>query len=205
MDIRKPKGTKKTATANEDQTLIRSLAKKYLPFLNRCLSILPKRLSEVAKSGGGGELALELFQVYKLCLDCLDAVASQLACKPYSVELIRVRMMHCFEACGLYEDAETEGLGILERIRLVGYASKSVKMKKKFLPEVDKGGGDIDFCVLVVETTVMLVKCAAMGRSQEVGYFRRVLDLVEEVRPWFRSVKIHCWKHVLYSAWDMDT
>ncbi|KAF7803655.1 separase isoform X2 [Senna tora] len=187
QDLRKSKGTKKSAKANDDQTLIRSLAKKFLPFLNRCLSILPKRLSEVAESGGGGkDVDLELFEVYRLCLDCLNVVASQLACKPYSVELMRVRMMRCLEACGRYEDAEIEGLGILERIRLTGYASKSVKMKNKFLPQVDKGGGDQDFCLLVVENVVMLVKCAAMGRSQEGVHFSRVLDLVEEVRSWFR-------------------
>ncbi|KAI9087156.1 hypothetical protein K1719_030791 [Acacia pycnantha] len=185
-DLRKPKGTKKSAKANEDQSLVRSLAKKYLSFLNRCLSILPKRLLELSKSGGGGDLAHELFEVYQLCLDCLDSVASQLACKPYSVELMRLRMMHCLEACGRYEESETEGFRILERIRFTGYASKSVRMKNKLLPEVDKGCEDKDFCVLVVETTVTLVKCAAMGRSQDGGYYMRVLDLVEEARPWLR-------------------
>ncbi|XP_054803798.1 separase isoform X2 [Prosopis cineraria] len=185
-DLRKPKGTKKSAKANEEQSLVRSLAKKYLSFLNRCLSILPKRLSELSKSGGGGDLAHELFQVYNLCLDCLDSVASQLACKPYSVELMRLRMMHCLEVCGRYDESEIEGLKILERIRFTRYASKSVRMKNKFLPEVDKSGGDKDFCVLVVETTLTLVKCAAMGRSQDGGCFRRVLDLVEEVWPWLR-------------------
>lgn len=192
LDLRKPKGTKKSAKANEDQTLVRSLAKKFVPFLNRCFSILPKRLSELSNSGGGGgDLALELFEVYKLCLDCLEAVSSQLACKPHSIELMRVRMIHSMEACGRYEDAETVSLGILERIRFTGYASKSVKMKNKFLPDVNKGGDDKDFSLLVVENVSTLLKCVAMGRSQEAVHFRRVLDLMEEVRPWFRSVEIY--------------
>lgn len=191
-DLRKPKGTKKSAKANEDQPVVRSLAKKYVSFLNRCLSILPKRLSELSKSGGGGDLAHGLFEVYKLCLDCLDSVASQLACKPYSVELMRLRMMHSLEVCGRYEESETEGFRILDRIRFTGYASKSVRMKNKLLPEVDKGGGDRDFCILVVETAVTLVKCAAMGRSQDGGYYRRVLDLVEEVWPWLRFGNLLC-------------
>ncbi|KAI9073809.1 hypothetical protein K1719_044211 [Acacia pycnantha] len=60
-------------------------------------------------------------------------------------------------------------------------------MKNKLLPEVDKGCEDKDFCVLVVETTVTLVKCAAMGRCQDGGYYMRVLDLVEEAQPWLRG------------------
>ncbi|KAI4296272.1 hypothetical protein L6164_036245 [Bauhinia variegata] len=180
--------TKKKAKKDEAQTSIRSLGKKFLPFLNRSFSILPKRIPEVWKSGGSEDLVLELFQIYRLCLDCLDVVAPLLACKPYLVDLERVRMMHCLAKCDRFRDAELEGLRVLDRVRLINFIySKSVKSKNKFLPEVDRGGGgDNDFVLMVVEVVVTLVKCAAMGESKEGEYFRTVLDLVEEVRPWLR-------------------
>ncbi|KAJ7946655.1 putative Separase [Quillaja saponaria] len=180
---RKPK---KSTKPQEDQSLIRSLAKKFLSFLNRTLSILPRRLPEVSKSGGDEELALELFEIYKLCLDCLDMVSSQLVCKPYSVDLQRVRMVHCLEAWGWYKEAEVEGLRILERLQAINFGSKSVKKVEKFVPDVGKGGDDKEFAFLVVEIIATLVKCSALGQSREGADYNRVLNLVEEVRPWFR-------------------
>ncbi|MED6119530.1 hypothetical protein PIB30_012720 [Stylosanthes scabra] len=182
-----------SSKSKPDQTLIRSLAKRFLPFLNTSLSVLPKHLTHISKSSSSSSdaLVLELFQVYKLCLDCLESVVSQLESKPFSVEFLRVRMMQCLEACGRVDDAEAEGLRILEKLRAT---SKSTKRKAKILPEVDKGGiGDKDkeLCLLVVQIVVALVRCAAAaaaGTSNEYGRFRRVLDLVEEVRPWLRGL-----------------
>ncbi|KAM1120311.1 hypothetical protein ACFX14_044496 [Malus domestica] len=62
-----PKNQKST----KSQTL-RSLAKKFLPFLNRALSLLPKRLADPSKLDE--EVALELSDIYRLCLYCLTAV-----------------------------------------------------------------------------------------------------------------------------------
>ncbi|MED6157432.1 hypothetical protein PIB30_023003 [Stylosanthes scabra] len=179
-----------SSKSKPDQTLIRSLAKRFLPFLNTSLSLLPKHLTHISKSSSSSSDAgvLELFQVYKLCLDCLDSVVSQLESKPFSVEFLRVRMMQCLEACGRVDDAEAEGLRILEKLRST---SKSTKRKAKILPEVDKGGiadKDKELCLLVVQIVVALVRCAAVGTSNEYGRFRRVLDLVEEVRPWLRGL-----------------
>ncbi|KAJ7968102.1 separase [Quillaja saponaria] len=193
-DLSNPKKPKKSTKPHEDQSSIRSLAKKFLSFLNRTLSILPKRLPEVSKSGGDEDLALELFEIYKLCLDCLDMVSSQLACKPYSVDVQRVRMVHCLEAWGRYKDAEVEGLRVLERLRAISFSSKSVKNVGKFVPDVDKGGGDKEFAFLVVEIVATLVKCTALGQSQEGGDYDRVLILLEEVRPWFRVLDANAYE-----------
>ncbi|RDX78338.1 Separase, partial [Mucuna pruriens] len=172
---------KPTKKSKNDQTLIRSLAKRFLSFLNASLSILPKRLPEVSKSNDA-VLLLELLRVYRLCLDCLDAVSSQLASKPFCVEFQRLRLIHCLESCALLHEAETEGLGVLEKLR-------PPKRKGKLLPEIDKGGGDgKDLCSLVVEIVASLVKCAAAGLAKEDAHFRKVLQLVEEVTPWLRGL-----------------
>ncbi|KAG4399168.1 hypothetical protein GLYMA_08G184200v4 [Glycine max] len=172
---------KPTKKPNPDQTLIRSLAKRFLSFLNASLSLLPKRLPEVSKSNDSDAVfLLELLRVYRLCLDCLDVVASQLASKPFSVELQRLRLIHCLESCGLLEEAQSEGFGVLEKLR-------PAKTKGKLLPEIDKGSGDDkELCYLVVDIVVSLVRCAAAGLAKEDGHFRKVLQLVEEVNPWLR-------------------
>ncbi|CAJ1963611.1 unnamed protein product [Sphenostylis stenocarpa] len=171
---------KSTKKSNPDPTLIRSLAKRFLSFLNSSLSILPKRIPEISKSNDG-VLLLELFRVYRLCLDCLDTVCSQLASKPFSVEFQRLRLMNCLESCALFAEAEVEGLRLLEKLR-------PVKTKDKLLPEIDKGCGDgKDLCSLVVNIAVSLVRCASAGLAKDV-HFRKVLQLVEEVTPWLREL-----------------
>ncbi|XP_022978634.1 separase isoform X2 [Cucurbita maxima] len=180
-DIKNPKKSKKSAKPSDDSSAIRSLAKKFLVFLNRALSILPKRLSEPSKLGNDLELALEFFEIYKLCLACLESLTSQLSCKPYTVDVQRVRMVHYMEDWGLFKDAEAEGFRILERLRVIGRTSDC-----RVIRDRDKGGGDKDFCLLFAEVVVTLVKCAASGRSKESGAYRRLLGLVEEVGPWFR-------------------
>ncbi|KAK7328241.1 hypothetical protein VNO77_22343 [Canavalia gladiata] len=172
---------KLTKKSNHDRTLIRSLAKRFLPFLNVSLSILPKRLPEVSKSNDA-VLLRELLHVYRLCLDCLEVVASQLDSKPFPAEFQRLRLMHCLEACGLLQEAEAEGLGVLEKLR-------PVKRKGKLLPEIDKAGGDAKhLCSLVVEIVVSLVRCAAMGLAKEDDHFKKVLQLVDEGSPWLRGL-----------------
>ncbi|XP_014518647.1 separase isoform X1 [Vigna radiata var. radiata] len=177
---------KSTKKSKPDPTLIRSLAKRFLSFLNSSLSILPKRLPELSKSKDA-VLVLELLRVYRLCLDCLDTVASQLASKPFSVEFQRLRLMHCLESCALFAEAEVEGLGLLERLR-------QPKRKGKLLPEIDKGGGDgKDLCSLVVDIAVSLVRCASAGLAKEDHNFRKVLQLVDEVTPWL--MELDCNSH----------
>ena len=63
------------------------------------------------------------------------------------------------------------------------------KRKGKLLPEIDKGSGEgKELCSLVVDIVVSLLRCAAAGLAKEDAHFRKVLQLVEEVNPWLRSV-----------------
>ncbi|KAL2324767.1 hypothetical protein Fmac_023825 [Flemingia macrophylla] len=167
-----------------DQTLIRSLAKRFLSFLNASLSILPKRLPELSKSTDAVVSLHELLLVYRLCLRCLDAVSSQLASRPFSVEFQRLRFAHCLESCALLHEAEAEAFAVLEKLR-------SPKRKDKLLPQIDKGDRDSeDLCRLVVEIVACLVRCAAAGLAKEDDHFRKVLQLVDEVTPWLGESEV---------------
>ncbi|XP_059648132.1 separase [Cornus florida] len=184
----KPKKTKKPSnTLGQDHSsTLRSLSKKYLPVLNRALSLIPKRLSKTPKLDE--QLGLQLFDTYKLCLNCLDCISSQLSGKPYSVHLQRVRLMHCFEGWGRYKDAESEGYLMLDNLRgmEVGVSgSKKAKPQKRLLPDFKGENVDSEFTYLVVDIVVTLVKCTFMNQTKDEGDYRRVLSLVDEVTPWF--------------------
>ncbi|XP_061982544.1 separase [Populus nigra] len=188
--------SKKPLNQNQTLTLTRSLAKKFLPFVNRCLSILPKRLSDLLNSpsfkqddGGIPELVIEMFDAYRLCLDCLESVASQLAGKPYAVYRQRLRLACCLDAWGLYREGENEGFRVLERLRGLDSGPKSKNNRKKKLGEylpVLLEDGDLDFAKMVVEVAVAILKCVALGQSKNDGDYKRVIGMVHEVKPWFR-------------------
>uniref|UniRef100_F6H960 Separase n=1 Tax=Vitis vinifera TaxID=29760 RepID=F6H960_VITVI len=168
----------RSSSSSSSSSSIRSLAKQFLPFLNRVLSILPKILS-VSSSDLETTSLRELFDTYRLCLDCLECVSSQLACKFYSIHLQRVRMVHCFVAQAMWREAVDESFSILQ--------SLPAGLEGRYLPDLGKtGGGDQDFCGLVVEIVLSVVKCVSMSQSKEGREYRRVLDLVEELTPWFR-------------------
>ncbi|XP_027911707.1 uncharacterized protein LOC114170430 [Vigna unguiculata] len=68
---------------------------------------------------------------------------------------------------------------------LRGFDSR--KRKGKLLHEIDKGGGGSkDLCSLIVDIAVSLVRCASAGLAKEDGDFKKVLQLVEEVTPWLK-------------------
>ncbi|XP_031277684.1 separase [Pistacia vera] len=162
-----------------DKTLIRSLAKKFLSFLNKSLSILPKRISNANAHSKDEKLVSELFDVYRLCLNCLDLVSSQLAGKPYSIQLQRMRLVRCLEAWEKYEDTESEGVRVLEGLRSVDFDGKSC---------------DAEFALVFVEVVVVMVKCAAMRQRKDGEVYRRVLGLVEEARHWFRVLDANAYE-----------
>ncbi|KAI3715733.1 hypothetical protein L6452_22720 [Arctium lappa] len=178
--LNKPKKHSKPAKIEaEPSTIIRSLAKKFLPFLSKSLSILPKRLNETPKIDSS--YASDLFETYRLCLTCLDSVSSQLSCKPHSVQIQRVRLMHCYENWGRYEDAQNEGFSVLEFIgKLSG--KRSGKLRGRILPELGKDNGDKDVAMLIIEVVVTLVKCVSSARSKNEENFRRVLSVVKEIQ-----------------------
>ncbi|KAF4376258.1 hypothetical protein F8388_018927, partial [Cannabis sativa] len=181
-DLKNLKKTKKATSSKDEQSLARSLAKSFLPFLNTSLSIIPKRLAEPSKFGSE-QLAVEFFDIYRLCLDCLESISSQLDCKPHTVQAQRVRMVHCLEAWARWKEAKEESLRILES---VSSGAKSAKSKRSLLPVIGEGSADKSLGLLIVEIVVTLVKCASMDQSKGCEDFRRVLLLVEEARPWFR-------------------
>lgn len=160
----------------------RTLAKQFLPFLNRSLSLLPKRLLSPSPKLES-KIAFELFNSYILCLDCLDSVSCQLSGKPYAVHLQRVRLLHCYLFWERFKDASSEGVSLLRSLCEIC----SEGNRNEYVPNV-RGGNDEDceFAWLVVEIVVSLVKCVAMEQSRVESDYRRLLVLIDEVMPWYR-------------------
>ncbi|KAH9685962.1 Separase [Citrus sinensis] len=157
--------------AKPNQNLIRPLAKKFLTFLNNSITILPKRLSNLQSKDDHQTLVDELYDTYRLCLNCLELISSQLACKPYTIQLQRVRFVCCLVASGKGEDAVREGLRVLETLRRMDFEGKC---------------GDSEFGKVFVEAVAAIVQCAAVGRSKDCEVYRRVLVLFQEAKCWFR-------------------
>lgn len=165
----------------------RALAKQFLPFLNRALSLLPKRL--LAQSPKlDSKFAAQLFDCYILCLNCLDLLSCQLSGKAYSVHLQRVRLVHCYLFWERYQDADSEGVSLLRSLcKLGGDGSRN-----EYVPDVTgEIGKDHEFAWLVVEIVVSLVKCVAMRQSKIESDYRRLLVMINEITPWFRYLFMH--------------
>uniref|UniRef100_A0A7N0RG04 separase n=1 Tax=Kalanchoe fedtschenkoi TaxID=63787 RepID=A0A7N0RG04_KALFE len=196
-DVANPKPAKKPsksrATAASDETTIRAVAKRFLPFLNRSLTLIPKRLSTDPKPDA--DAAGELLKAYELCLSCLEAVACQLSCKPWFVYAQRGRMMRCLEGCGRYGDAEEEGFWLLRKIG--GLDGVVGMLNRRCVPGLGSGGVDSELAMLVVDIVVTIVKCVCLRESREEESYKRVLQLVGESGMWFRvldanaSEKLH--------------
>ncbi|KAI6704286.1 hypothetical protein NL676_013422 [Syzygium grande] len=158
----KPRKSSKSGgggSGGQQQSSIRSLAKQYLSFLNRPLSLLPKLLLAPRPDQS------RLFESYGL-----------------------LRYVHCFKSCGLYADAASEGFTLLESLRGIVFGGGGGRARGKggFLPPVVKQvSEDGGFAVLVVEMVVTIVKRVAMGQSKDAGNYSKVLALVDEVRLWF--------------------
>ncbi|XP_010540470.1 PREDICTED: separase isoform X2 [Tarenaya hassleriana] len=175
----------------QDRTLaVRSLAKQFLPFLNKSLSLLPKRLSVANPDRESRESADDLFRTYELCLDCLELVSTQLACKPHTVQLQRLRMIYCLETWGLYEIAYAHGFRVLANLG----GSNSSSRKRRCLPEAKAEHGGTELAMVVVEVVAAIFKCVAMGQEVDSDRYRTVLLLLEEVKPWFRILDANAYE-----------
>ncbi|CAH8360120.1 unnamed protein product [Eruca vesicaria subsp. sativa] len=182
-DYLKPFTTLQSTSRKKDPTLtLRSLGKQFLPFLNKSISILPKRLSTPAANPDtqSRESARDLFRAYELCLDCLESFSAQLACKPHTVQLQRLRMIYCLDNWGFYESVNTQAFKVLEKLR-----GSSVKSRLLLLPEVKEGEAELAM-VLVEAVTVIFKAVGMMSQQGDDKMYRKVVVLVGEVRDWLR-------------------
>ncbi|KAK6135420.1 hypothetical protein DH2020_030839 [Rehmannia glutinosa] len=165
----------------------RHLAKQFLSFIHKSISLIPKRLSESPKISQ--DSAMELFDSYRLCLDCLDLIAPELAGKPHSVKVQRIRYIHCLEQWELYKEAEAEGFAVLESLSEIvrgGLKGKLRKSKARLVPELNQENVDQEVAAVILEIVVTLVKCASKRRSKVDADYWRVISLVNESEPWFK-------------------
>ncbi|KAK6156938.1 hypothetical protein DH2020_011186 [Rehmannia glutinosa] len=183
---RKPvKSAKSKPPDNPPST--RHLAKQFLSFIHKSISLIPKRLSESPKISQ--DSAMELFDSYRLCLDCLDLIAPELAGKPHSVKVQRIRYIHCLEQWELYKEAEAEGFAVLESLSEIvrgGLKGKLRKSKARLVPELNQENVDQEVAAVILEIVVTLVKCASKRRSKVDADYWRVISLVNESEPWFK-------------------
>ncbi|KAI3445664.1 hypothetical protein Pfo_002329 [Paulownia fortunei] len=171
----------------DDPPSMRPLAKQFLSFIHKSLSLLPKRLSQSPHIPQ--DSALELFDSYRLCLDCLDLIAPELAGKPHSVQVQRIRYIHCLEQWELYKEAEDEGFVVLESLNAFvrgGSKGRSRKSKARLVPELNDENVDREVAAIILEIVVTLVKCASKTRSKVDADYWRVISLVNESEPWFK-------------------
>ncbi|CAN8325640.1 unnamed protein product [Cochlearia groenlandica] len=182
-DYLRPFSALSSSSRKQDPTLtVRSLGKQYLPFLNKSISLLPKRLSVASSDEESRESAADLFRAYELCLDCLESFSAQLACKPHTVQLQRLRMIYCLDVWGFYESVNTQSFKVLEKLRGSDVGSR----KRRLLPEVKDGEAELG--MVIVEAVAAIFKSVAMGQQIDDKPYRKVLLLLEEVRAWFRLV-----------------
>ncbi|KAA3481325.1 separase-like [Gossypium australe] len=166
-----------------DQAAVRSLAKQFLSFLSKSFPIIYK-LIYIQNSNQQQQASLSFFfETYRLCIICLEFVSSQLAGGAHLVQIQRLKLVYCLESWGQYDEAESEALRVLERLR------GEVKSKGKFVPGIDIAGSDSKFGSIVVEAVASVVKSVAMGHCKDSGKYERVLALLEQVRPWCRALE----------------
>lgn len=196
---KKPSRTKKPSpSSSSPSSSIRVLAKTYLPFVNRSLSLLPKRLSESPKHAKTSEFLTQLLDCYKLCLDCLSAISSELSGKPYCVHLQRGRYVHCLMRWERYGDAIDEGFRVLKELGGVNLEGRGWKVSVgQLVPRLIVGDGEEigvegDVVHLIVDLAVVIAQCVSLSKVKDAGKYSGLLILLDEVRPWFRCV---VWLH----------
>lgn len=90
-------------------------------------------------------------------------------------------MVRCLVAQGMWREALDESFSILR-----GFPSI---LEGRYLPDFGEiGADDKIFCELVVEIVILIVKCISMSQSNDGREYRQVVDLVDELTPWLRSV-----------------
>ncbi|GMI95423.1 EXTRA SPINDLE POLES, RADIALLY SWOLLEN 4, homolog of separase, HOMOLOGY OF SEPARASE 1 [Hibiscus trionum] len=166
-----------------DEAAVRSLAKQFLSFLSKSFPIIYKRIYIQNPTEQQQASLSDFFETYRLCITCLEFVSSQLAGGAHLVQIQRLKLVYCLQSWGRYDEGENEAIKVLERLK------GEAKSKGKIVPGVDVAGGDLKFGSIVVEAVASVVKNVAMGHSKDSGKYERVLALVEQVRPWCRTLE----------------
>lgn len=175
-----------------DPGLLRPLAKQFLPFLSALLKHLAAALPPSFPAPPPDDAAGGLFAAYRLALDCLECLSPCLSGKPYSVHLLRVRLVRCLEGCGMIGEAGREGFAVLESLKSVVPPNppRARKGKKgdvgRYMPAPSPDGSNEELAFGVAETAVCLIDCVHRSESTDVAAYRRALVLVEQVEPWIR-------------------
>lgn len=120
-------------------------------------------------------------------------IAPELSGKPHSVQVQRIRYIHCLEHWDLFKEAEAECFVVLESLNAIvrgGLKGKSAKFKARLVPEFNEEGVDRELAVIVLEVVVTLVKCASKRKSKIDADYRRVMTLVNESEPCFKYDRI---------------
>ncbi|KAG6409188.1 hypothetical protein SASPL_132222 [Salvia splendens] len=170
---------------------IRPLAKQFISFIHKALSLIPKRLCESPQIPQNS--ATELFDSYRLCLDCLEVIAPELSGKQHSVQVQRIRYVHCLENWCLFEEAEAEGFVVLERLNAIAggeLKGKLRKLKARLVPELkEEEEADRELAAIILEVVVTLVKCVSKRSSKIEADYRRVISLVNESESCFKILE----------------
>ncbi|XP_072151631.1 separase isoform X3 [Setaria viridis] len=179
-----------------DAATLRSLAKRFLPFIARALQLLPPLVRASPGSGdAGGGGPDELLETYGLLLDCLEAISPCLAGKPYSVLLQRGRFVCFLESRGHLGRANAEAAAALDALcSSLSPPTTSTKSRRgaasvapALLPDPGSAGDagrDPEVTTLAVELTVCLANCASKDKVKEAAPYERVLSLVQQLQPW---------------------
>ncbi|KAL0912981.1 hypothetical protein M5K25_016406 [Dendrobium thyrsiflorum] len=173
---------------------IRPIARQFHQFLCNALKLLPNLLKKSPCNGAVDddvmqeEKATELLGIYRLTIHCFLCIAPCLTGQPYSVHLQWGQLVRRLEIWNRYSDAEEEGFALLESLRtLLGTPPSHLKSTMFFLPDpsvVGSAEADPQLVCLVSDVVIVLTYCFFKSQSRDVGAFKRILALAEQVQPW---------------------
>ncbi|XP_022748574.1 separase isoform X3 [Durio zibethinus] len=173
----------KKTSKKADQTTVRSIAKQFLSFLSKSFPIIYNRIYIQNPNQQQQTSLSPFFDTYRLCINCLEFISSQLAGGSHLVQIQRLKLVYCLNAWGSYEEGENEAFRVLERLR------GETHSEGKFVPGIDVGASDSKFGSIVVEAVAAVVKNVAMGKSKDCAKYERILALLGQVRPWYRALE----------------
>ncbi|KAK1428290.1 hypothetical protein QVD17_17121 [Tagetes erecta] len=150
-------------------------ADKFSSFLDKSLSLLPKRLNQTPKLDSS--FASQLFDTYNLCLNCFRVISSQ----RHTVALQRLGLIHCYVKWGRYEDAQSHALLLL---RFISRRKNGNRVVPAFMQHIHHK----DTALLILEVIVTLVECVANAPTKDDDQYLKVLSMVIEIQPWLRVI-----------------